>query len=293
MPKIMTRAEADSGAPPPTAPQAPSPSPAEMFDRFFGPALFEPWAEELLRHARPQPGEQVLDLACGTGVVARRLAPLVGAAGRVVGVDINPAMLGVARARPAADGASIAWRQGDATSLDLPEQSFDLVVCQQGLQFFDDRPAALRQVRRVLRSDGRLALGVWAGLERHPVYQRLCEAEARELGVPVAAVAAPWSLPDAGEIGRLLAGAGFDRVALIPTSLDVRFPSAKRFVGLTLFAASAFLPHFDWSDEAFRQRLIATVSRAAAPVLDEHRDGEGLRFSTSCNIAVARRGAGE
>src|SRR5215472_13290367 len=111
-------------------------SPAQLFDQFFRPTLFTPWARSLLQRAAPQSGEQVLDLACGTGTVAQLAAPLVGAEGSVVGVDINPGMLAVAQGQPKPPGTAITWRQGDATALDLPDDSFDLVLCQQGLQFF-------------------------------------------------------------------------------------------------------------------------------------------------------------
>ena len=93
-------------------------APAEMFDRYFGPALFTPWASVLLEHAAPRPGERVLDLACGTGTVARRVAPIIGATGTVTALDISPSMLAVARARQAPDGAAIEWREGDAVARD-------------------------------------------------------------------------------------------------------------------------------------------------------------------------------
>lgn len=264
-----------------------SPTPAEMFDRYFGPALFIPWANVLLEHAAPRPGERVLDLACATGTVARHVAPVVGEKGAVIGLDINPDMLAVARARPAPEGAPIEWRQGDATSLDVPDGALDLVLCQQGLQFFPDRTAAVREMRRVLTDSGRVVLNVWQALDLHPVYEALCEAEARQLGVPLSDVASPWSLPDAGELGVLLNEAGFERVEIIPKSLNVHFPSPERFVYLTLFAAAAFLPEFDWEDEASRSALIEAVSLEIEPIVQRYRNGDRLAFPVSWNIAVA------
>jgi ubiquinone/menaquinone biosynthesis C-methylase UbiE len=132
-----------------------------------------------------QPGERALDVACGTGSVARHVAPLVGAAGQVVGLDISPAMLAVARALPASAGAPIAWQEGNAIRLDLPDDAFELVLCQQGLQFFPDRAAALREMRRVLTAGGRVAISVWQALQRHPVYAALFHATARHLGTTI------------------------------------------------------------------------------------------------------------
>ena len=267
--------------------QQQSSTPAEMFDQYFGPALFAPWARILLEHATPQPSERVLDLACGTGTVARHVAPMVGATGKVVALDINPDMLAVALSHPAPAGAPIEWRVGDATSLDLSHDAFDLVLCQQGLQFFPERAAAVREVRRVLTDEGRVALNVWQALDRHPVYEALCEAEAHQLGVPLSDVATPWSLPDTGELRALLSKAGFDRIEIMPRSLDVYFPSPERFVYLTLFAAAAFLPEFDWEDEALRTALIEAVNLEIEPVVQRYRSGERLIVPTFWHIAVA------
>jgi ubiquinone/menaquinone biosynthesis C-methylase UbiE len=262
-------------------------TPAEVFDQFFGPTLFMPWAHLLLEHAQPLPGERVLDLACGTGTVARLVAPIVGPAGKVVALDIHSGMLAIARARPVPEGATIEWRQGDATVLDLPDDTFDLTLCQQGMQFFADRAAAAREMWRVLIGGGRVVLNLWQALHRHPVYEALGEAEARYLGAPVSAVAAPWSLTNAEELRALLEAAGFERITITPQSLDVHFPSAARFVNLTLFAAQAFLPQFDWTDDRLRSGLIAEVSHEIEPVVQQYRHGDRLSFPTSWTTAIA------
>jgi SAM-dependent methyltransferase len=268
--------------------EQPTLTPAETFDRYFGPVLFQPWAPLLLEHAAPRPGERVLDLACGTGTVSRLVAPLVGPRGRLVGLDLSPAMLAVARARPAPEGAAIEWREGDATATDLPDGAFDLVLCQQGVQFFPNRRAAAREMRRVLTDAGRVALTVWRGLDHHPVYRALIEAEARHLGLPLDDAASPFSFGEAAALHALLDGAGFRQIEIVPRSLTARFPGAERFVSLTLFAATAFLPDFDWEDEAVRSALIEAVSREIAPVVEAHRQGDELVFPMSAHIAVAR-----
>lgn len=262
-------------------------SPAEMFDRYFGAALFIPWAKVLLEQAAPEAGEAVLDLACGTGTVARHAAPRVREKGRVVGLDLNDNMLEIARERPVPDGLTIEWQVGDACALDLPDKAFDLVLCQQGIQFFSDRAAAAREMRRVLKPGGRLALNVWQALDRHPVFEALCTAEAHHLGVPLAEVSAPWSYPDGEELRSLLSEAGFQQVEVVPTSLDVHLPSPERFVSLSLFAATAFMPGVDWEDEAVRSTLIQNVQEDIAPVLERYRSGDALTFPTRWNTAVA------
>src|SRR5262245_5790414 len=116
---------------------------AESYENYMVPALFAPWSAHLIRSANVQPGEHVLDVACGTGVVARHIAPHVGSQGMVIGLDLNPEMLGVGRTAAEREGLTIGWRTGRAEQLPFPDGSFDLVVCQFGLMFFTDRHKAL------------------------------------------------------------------------------------------------------------------------------------------------------
>src|SRR5687768_4108890 len=120
------------------------PNPALGYHEYLGPAIFVPSTRVTLAAARPNRGERVLDVACGTGIVTSQLPPLVGGTGRVVGLDINPGMLAVASAQPKPEGCAIEWKEGSGIAMDLPPASFDLVVCQQGLQFFPDRSAGVR-----------------------------------------------------------------------------------------------------------------------------------------------------
>lgn len=133
---------------------------AEHYERELVPVLFEPWARELVDLADPQPGEQVLDLACGTGLVARLAASPVSASGAVTGLDANRDMLAVARRVAATVRPAIDWRLATATDTGLPDAAFDVGFCEQGLQFFDDRQAALRELHRVVRPGGRVAISV-------------------------------------------------------------------------------------------------------------------------------------
>lgn len=263
-------------------------NPAEMYEQYFVPGIFARWAPLLLEHAAPRPGERVLDLACGTGIVARNVAPMVGAEGTVVGTDISPDMLAVACALPAPTGASIDWRQGDAASLPLPSCAFDLVLCQQGLQFLTDRAAALQEMHRVLAPGGRVTLSVWQGLEHQPVYAALCEAEASYLDTSIDVVAGPaFSLGDADELRTLLEEARFEQVEIMPVSHTVRFPEPERFVMLTTLAAAAVIPEFSNMDEASRSALVEVVSREVDGTLQEYIDGGTVTFPMHAHIAVA------
>jgi SAM-dependent methyltransferase len=268
--------------------QKTAPSAAETYEDFLVPSLFAPWASVLLERARPQPGERVLDLACGTGVVARQLAPAVGRAGRIVGVDVNPDMLAVARSLPQPADVEIEWQQADAAQLTMPPESFDLVVCQQGLQFFPDRVAAARQMHRVLNDGGRAVIAVWQDLDRHAVLSALFMAESRHLELPLERLATPFSLSGRDELRLILDRAGFRDIAVEPITMDVRFPSADRWLELTIRAGAAVIPDLPHDEETLGA-LLQTVRRDAGETLGRYRDGEGITFPMHANLAVAYR----
>src|SRR5688572_17718823 len=144
-------------------------APAEAYEDFVVHWQFRSWTAVLLAEAGLRPRERVLDLAAGTGIVAREAAPIVGEGGRVVALDMSPAMLAVGQRLPAPAGAAIEWLESDATRLPLPDATFDVVLCQQGLQYFPDRPSSVGEIKRVLTPGGRSVLAVWRSLEHHPV----------------------------------------------------------------------------------------------------------------------------
>lgn len=238
--------------------QGASPNPAETYERHFVPALFAPMTSLLVEAAALRPVERVLDLACGTGVVARRVAPLVSTSGQVTGFDLNPAMLAVAEAAAAADGLSIAWCQGTVEVLPFQGATFDLVLCQHGLQFVPDRARALREMRRVLVPGGRLVVAVWQGLDRHPGFAALHEIIQRHLGGP--GLGGPFALGNADELRGLLDQAGFADVAIDTGSFTARFPVPEQFVALQISAAAAAIPSITHLDADSRQRLTERVA---------------------------------
>ena len=258
-------------------------NPAQLYEDFLVPGIHARWTPQFLDYVRPGPGDRVLDVACGTGIVTRNLAPEVGASGRVVGVDLNPDMLAVARDLPAPKGAAIEWLQGDAT--ELPAGPFDVVTCQQGLQFFPDRLQALREMQRVLAPGGRVVLSVFKGLAHHPVFDALLQAEARYLDQPVESVATPFTLGEADTIRQLMADAGFGDIQVTSESQVVRFPSADSFMSLTLLAAAAFMPTVAEDSEAQRD-LIQAVEGEAGGVVRQYEDSDGLSFPMHAHIAV-------
>ena len=154
------------------------------------------------RCRKVDPGDRVLDVGCGTGVLARAAADRVAADGQVTGLDLNEGMLAVAqRLRPQID-----WRQGDATHLPFADESFDVVMSQFALMYFPDRPAALKEMARVLRPGGRLVIAVWGPYERATGYVILTEIARRRCGQAAADVLGPVRLGQQGRVARPLQG---------------------------------------------------------------------------------------
>src|SRR5215471_4557431 len=152
---------------------------AEMYERFLVEPLFRPFAEQLLERARPTANDSVLDVACGTGIVARLARKRLGSAAKVVGVDVSGPMLAVARGID----ATIDWRDGNAIALPVAaDEQFSIVTCHQGLQFVPDKAAAVREMRRVLRTGGRAVVATWLSIEDIRFVRDLDEIARQQLG---------------------------------------------------------------------------------------------------------------
>ena len=213
----------------------------ENYERYFVPAIGAPLAADLVETAALGLGERVLDLACGTGIVARLAAERVGPAGTVTGLDINPGMLAVAQAA-APPGTAIDWHQAPAHASALPDGVFDVVVCQLGLQFFPDQPAALREMRRVLAPGGRALLTVPGPAPE--LFSILAEALARHIKPGLAPfVQQVFSLHDTRQLQALMANAGFTRTVAEPVTKTLALPPPAEFlwqyVNSTPLAAAA------------------------------------------------------
>jgi ubiquinone/menaquinone biosynthesis C-methylase UbiE len=270
-------------------------NPARAYQDYYGPAIFEPLAGQVLARATPADGDHVLDVACGTGIVTRRAATAAGPRGRAVGVDISPVMLEVAGAiDPPAGSAPIDLLEGDGSALDLPDETFDLSYCQQGLQFFPDRPAAASEMRRVLRDGGRAVIAVWRSLDHHPLYEALAAAEQPHLAaidpdLSSDGLTTPFSFGDPEALRRLLVDAGFARVEITGATIEARFSDADHFVERLEFAYTAVDPAFGTDPATFRDYVDA-VAADTSDVVEEHRDGDHVVVPMHANVAVAWRG---
>lgn len=259
----------------------------EVYERELVPAVFGAWAPILVELAEPRPSERVLDVACGTGVVARIAATRVGPTGTVVGIDLNPGMLSLARSlvsRDSRSGGQLQWQEASADKLPFPDGSFNVVYCQLGPQFFADRPAALREMRRVLGTEGRLAVMVWRGIHESPGFAVLADALQRHVGQAAAAIMrAPFGLTNADELEALVRAAGFQNVAVQQRSGTVRFPSVERFV-LSYVAGSPLAGPVSQADDAARAGLITDVRNA----LGKFTNNNELAFPIAAHLLSAR-----
>jgi SAM-dependent methyltransferase len=253
-----------------------------VYESVMVPRMFTPWAELLLDELQLTAGDAVLDVACGPGSVARLAAQRVGPSGSVTGCDLSPAMLEIAAAKPAVNaGGTIAYLEAPADRMPVADHAFDVVTCQQGLQFVPDRPAALAEMRRALRPGGRLGVAVWREIERCPPMCSLGDALEAVLGAEVAERfrGGPWGFPDGGQLGALIEQAGFDEVRVSQRALPVSFEGGAEQLVSTL-VPTPIAAAIDLLSDEQRRQLIDTVAQTL---------GEGAIVSQlESNIAIAR-----
>jgi ubiquinone/menaquinone biosynthesis C-methylase UbiE len=255
---------------------------AELYERMLVEPLFRPFAQQLIARVQPQSGDRLLDVACGTGIVARLAQPLLGRNARLVAVDASPHMIGVGRSVT----PDIDFREGNAQALPLePGEQFDIVTCHQGLQFFPDRPHALAEMRRALAGGGRLAIGTWRPVEEMPFLGQLQRVVEQHTG---AIVDARHGLGDDRNLYHLLTEAGFDDVEIETTTLPVRFEDWTVFVRLNANALMSMSPLGKDLDEARRADLIATIIEESRAVLGSHLSGDALTYELGSNLAIAK-----
>jgi ubiquinone/menaquinone biosynthesis C-methylase UbiE len=255
----------------------------ELYERYLVPPVTLPWAVDLVGRVGVEAGACVLDVACGTGAVARVAAERVGDGGRVVGVDVNRSMLRVARARL----PEVEWCEGSVIALPFTAGEFDVLFCQLGLQFFPDRSAALSEMRRVLAKGGRVGASVYTSIERNPAAEALSDALDRHFGGEASrAKRSEHSLADPAKLAGLLATAGFAGVRVETVALEVRFASVQEWVRIQ-FAATPLAALLEGREPPERERLVALVGADVGARLKRLvRDG-GLAFPQEANVALA------
>ena len=260
----------------------------ELYERYLVPAITSIWASDQIDRANPQPTDHILDVACGTGAVTRLASQRV-INGRVVGLDFNAGMLGVARSIPTS-GAPIEWIEGSALSLPFADQSFDLVLCQLGLQFFPDRPLALHEMHRVLRPQGRVALSVYSPIERTPAAHAFVLALDGHLGPEASKIKrAEHLFSSPQEVAGLLAEADFVQVGASTVAKQITFPSVFDYVRFQLIATPMAGLLSGRSDTAREADIREIASRTEAGLPPEMLRGGRLCFPQEAYVVTAVR----
>jgi len=251
------------------------------YENLFVPALFEQWTKHLIYGAGIQEGSHVLDVACGTGVLARNALSRTGSSGRIVGADPAPGMLAAAKEiEPGID-----WILCSAEALHLDDDAFDCVVSQFGMMFFADRQKSADEMFRVLKPGGSLAIAVWNSVDRNPAYADIIEVLEEQVGTAAAdALRLPYSLGNTDVVTTVLDNSGFTGISVETKIETARFPSPRHMVEAEL---RGWLPLFDifLSEPEIDQILIEsdrTLSRYAGS------SGEAI-FPTSAHVITARK----
>lgn len=201
---------------------------AENYERYFVPAIGHPVSAELLAAANLRSGERVLDVGCGTGVIARQAAEAVGPTGAVTGIDVSPEMIDLAGTLPTS-GAPIEWREGDAVKLPFAEESFDVALCQLSLMFIEDRAAATQEMHRVLVPGGRVLISTPGTIQ--PTFELMEQAIVEHISPDLAGfVRMVFSMHDPTVHAGLMKAAGFDNVDAETYSATLDLPSPAEFL---------------------------------------------------------------
>ena len=252
---------------------------ARAYEALFVPALVGQFAPKVADAARIVEGERVLDIACGTGTVAREALKRVGPGGRVVGIDAVPGMIEVAKQIAPA----VEWRTGKAESIPFSDGSFDAVVSQFGLMFMD-RAQAIGEMLRVLTPRGRLAVAVWNSLENIPAYAVGAELFERIGGQQAAdALRVPFLLGDPNELREMFSDAGADSVEVTTHSGTALFPSIRVMVEADL---RGWLPVMGVN---LSEEQISQILEEAEAVLSAYETSDGqVRFDISAHIVTGK-----
>lgn len=262
-------------------------NPAVTYERYMVPVLFEPWARRLVELVDPQRGERILDVACGTGIVARVAARHAGPGAQMTGLDISRGMVDVARMATGDQAADIHWVEGQAEALPLPDGSFDIALCQFALMFFRDRHAALSEMSRVLDAGGRIGISVWQEIERHPFYQTLHDVIRWHLGT--SGVAHIFAMGDAEALRTMVAEAGFHTIGIRSRSMTARFPDPEGFLTGEIDVDTASVPAMQNLTSTARATLVEQIRDDMAAALALVTEGDHVVLPFHAHIVSAYR----
>lgn len=241
----------------------------EAYESYLVPPIFEPWAERMIDLVRLRSDDRILDVGCGTGIVARRATAILAGDSPAVGLDINEGMLAIAEEEAIGSEPAIEWRHGDATDLPFSDEQFDVIFSQQALQFLDQPETALREMHRVLAPEGRVVCSIWRPIEYQPAYVVLAEAFEQyvgdEAGTMIRGIFPAWNTEYIRSLAR---EAGFDDITITIAVGDVRYPSVETFVRREV-ASSPLANHIAGLAGDLREELIREVADGLTTYVDD------------------------
>lgn len=233
---------------------------AKRYQQIPVPTILGPAAHALVDKVKLKSGEMVLDVGCGTGAATRYAAKFVGPDGRVAGVDINSGMIEVAKSLSESAGTPIDWHENSAFELPFEENTFDVALSAQTIQFLDDRVAALKEMQRVLRPKGQLAISVWCEVGHNPYFDALMKAVTNHLGTETASgLGAAFTLSKPSEIEELLVEAGLQKVEVEMCELSLKMPEVSKFTARHI-SATPISTGFSASSEPLQKDLVEEVA---------------------------------
>ncbi len=253
----------------------------EAYERYMVPVHCDALAEDLVERMQIRPGEAVLDVASGTGVVTRSAARRVGTLGRVLGIELNPAMIEVAR-KAAAFFDQVEFRAGSALELPVEDRQFDAVLCQQAIMFIPDRELAIREMFRALKPGGRVGLNVFRSLEHIPAFVCLVEALAKHASPSAAEfMRAPFVMESLAQMRALFEQAGFSNIEALIRVGEQRYPSVEHFVRYETLN----IPDPEIQSEALQQALTREMELLCQGQVDDR----GVIFPVQQFVVTAER----
>jgi ubiquinone/menaquinone biosynthesis C-methylase UbiE len=259
----------------------------ETYERYIVPTWMAEWTDDLLTAGQVGPGKRVLDVACGTGIVARKAAGLVGPGGRIAALDANEGMLWIAqRCAEEERVTSIGWYKGDVSAMPFSDGEFDVVLCQQGLQFFPDKAAALREMARLLVPGGRLALSVWGRPDKSPHVPVICDVLGKYFGKDSTTMfRVACSLSDYTVLHDLVEAAGFSGIRIRAGIKIARHPSLAELLPayFSMFPVAAQIA-------AMQEEERNEMFRCMMASLENYTENFGLAVPTENIILAAEKG---
>jgi SAM-dependent methyltransferase len=258
---------------------------AQVYEELLVPRIFVPWAKLLLEEEKLSLGETVLDVACGPGTVAHIASERVGLKGKVTAADISPPMLDIARTKlHPPNGALIEYVESPTHPLKVSDSSFDVTLCQQGLQFFSEKVEALKEMTRATRSGGRIVVAVWGSLQQNPIFGEICAGLDETLPASIAdMMKAPFSLNDPQQLTALTEEAGLKNIEVKTHSLPLIFENGID-QAIRVLDATPLAPQIAELPSEQQDTMVASLKNR----LKQFLNGDECRSTTVSNILISQ-----